>query len=164
MRSGLLEGELSEVERELGPPYHFPDHLMQHYLYQYATDLGISWEDFLSLGKLRADDPNETFSMSNLAIRLSQRVNGVSKLHGLVSHAHVSLHLLWGHKAHRAIASGGRLSLGSASPQRLEAHELADWRSAKTGPLRDTLCVALISLAERRAPGSRPRTPHDRNR
>jgi alpha-glucan phosphorylase-like protein len=64
---------------------HFPDHLMQHYLYQYATDLGISWEDFLALGKLRADDPGETFSMSNLAIRLSQQVNGVSKLHGLVS-------------------------------------------------------------------------------
>jgi alpha-glucan phosphorylase-like protein len=64
---------------------HFPDHLMQNYLYQYAADLGISWEDFLALGKLRSDDPNEAFSMSNLAIRLSQQVNGVSKLHGLVS-------------------------------------------------------------------------------
>ena len=64
---------------------HFPEHLMRGYLYNYAADLGIDWEDFMALGRLNADDAGEDFNMSKLSIRLSQRVNGVSKLHGKVS-------------------------------------------------------------------------------
>ena len=64
---------------------HFPEHLMRGYLYNYAGDLGIEWGDFMALGRLNADDAGEDFNMSKLSIRLSQRVNGVSKLHGKVS-------------------------------------------------------------------------------
>ena len=39
----------------------------------------------MSLGKINASDPNESFSMSSLAANCSQNVNGVSWLHGEVS-------------------------------------------------------------------------------
>ena len=64
---------------------HFSEHLMRSYLYNYAADLGIDWREFMALGRLNADDGGEDFNMSKLSIRLSQRVNGVSKLHGEVS-------------------------------------------------------------------------------
>ena len=64
---------------------HFPEHLMRGYLYNYAGDLGLEWRDFMALGRLNPDDAGEDFNMSKLSIRLSQRVNGVSKLHGAVS-------------------------------------------------------------------------------
>lgn len=64
---------------------HFPEHLVKNYLYSYTSDLGISWHDFMALGRVNADNPGEDFNMSHLAIRLSQEVNGVSKLHGTVS-------------------------------------------------------------------------------
>ncbi len=64
---------------------HFPEHLMRAYLYNYAEDLGIEWEDFMALGRFNPNDAGEDFNMSKLSIRLSQRVNGVSKLHGKVS-------------------------------------------------------------------------------
>lgn len=64
---------------------HFPEHLMQNYLYPYAQSLGISWREFMALGRVNPDDANEHFNMSHLAIRLSQEVNGVSRLHGSVA-------------------------------------------------------------------------------
>ncbi|OAV45403.1 alpha-glucan family phosphorylase [Lewinella sp. 4G2] len=64
---------------------HFPEHMMRNYLYNYAGDLGISWEDFIALGRTNPHDAGEDFNMSKLSIALSQRVNGVSKLHGEVS-------------------------------------------------------------------------------
>lgn len=64
---------------------YFPEGLLRNYLYNYIADLGISWEQFISLGKINPGDAGENFSMSHLAIRLSQEVNGVSKLHGWVS-------------------------------------------------------------------------------
>lgn len=64
---------------------HFPEHLMREYLFQYSTQLGINWHDFMSIGRVNPDDAGEDFNMSNMSIRLSQRVNGVSELHGRVS-------------------------------------------------------------------------------
>ncbi len=64
---------------------HFPEYLMRNYLYNYADELQLSWHDFMALGRLNPDDAGEDFNMSKLSIRLSQRVNGVSKLHGEVS-------------------------------------------------------------------------------
>ena len=64
---------------------YFSEHLLRNYMYNYASQLGIDWHKFVSLGKIDADDPHEQFSMSHLAIRLSQEVNGVSELHGRVS-------------------------------------------------------------------------------
>ena len=64
---------------------HFPEYLLRNYLYNYAAELGISWEDFVALGRTNPNDASEDFNMSKLSIALSQRVNGVSKLHGEVS-------------------------------------------------------------------------------
>ncbi len=64
---------------------YFTEGLLRDYMHPYADPLGISWHDFVSLGKIDPENPNEMFSMSHLAIRLSQEVNGVSKLHGSVS-------------------------------------------------------------------------------
>ena len=64
---------------------YFHEDLLREYLYSYADDLGINWQRFVALGKINPDDHNELFSMSHLAIRLSQEVNGVSELHGAVS-------------------------------------------------------------------------------
>ena len=64
---------------------YFTEDLLRTYLYAYIAELGISWEQFVALGRKDRDNHHEQFSMSHLAIRLSQEVNGVSKLHGLVS-------------------------------------------------------------------------------
>ncbi|MCO6476457.1 MAG: alpha-glucan family phosphorylase [Phaeodactylibacter sp.] len=64
---------------------YFHENLLQQYLYPYAESLGISWEQFVALGKVNPEDHHELFSMSHLAMRLSQEVNGVSRLHGAVS-------------------------------------------------------------------------------
>ncbi len=64
---------------------YFTEDLLKNYMYPYTDPLGISWRDFISLGKIDGENPNEMFSMSHLAIRLFQEVNGVSKLHGTVS-------------------------------------------------------------------------------
>ena len=64
---------------------YFHQDLLREYLYNYTSDLGIDWHRFIALGKVDPDNHDELFSMSHLAIRLSQEVNGVSKLHGTVS-------------------------------------------------------------------------------
>ncbi|RME99689.1 MAG: alpha-glucan family phosphorylase, partial [Bacteroidetes bacterium] len=64
---------------------HFHEHLIQQYLGDYVAEMGIDWRTFMGLGRHHADDAGEPFNMSHLAIRLSQEVNGVSKLHGAVS-------------------------------------------------------------------------------
>ena len=67
-----------------GHDYFHPS-LLAHYFQDYASRLGISWERFVALGQVSGYQPDELFSMSHLAIRLAQKVNGVSKLHGSVS-------------------------------------------------------------------------------
>lgn len=63
----------------------FEETLIRTYMPHYPGRLNISWEDFLNLGKFRENDPMEKFSMSVLAAKLSQEINGVSKIHGKVS-------------------------------------------------------------------------------
>ena len=64
---------------------YFSEGLLYQYLSDWPAQLGIDWPRFIGLGRVEADDSQELFSMSHLAIRLSQEVNGVSKLHGAVS-------------------------------------------------------------------------------
>ncbi len=63
----------------------FSEDMLRTYMPHYADRLGISWEAFMGLGKMNPSDQQESFSMSVLAAKLSQRVNGVSKIHGKVS-------------------------------------------------------------------------------
>ena len=64
---------------------YFSEDLLRRYLWDYIQDLGIEWSKFIGFGKVDTNNPRELFSMSHLATRLSQEVNGVSKLHGTVS-------------------------------------------------------------------------------
>ncbi|MDR3335445.1 MAG: alpha-glucan family phosphorylase [Treponema sp.] len=59
--------------------------LMEKYFRSWLTILGISWKDFLSLGRVHPDDDHETYCMTVLAIKLAAYANGVARLHGLVS-------------------------------------------------------------------------------
>lgn len=63
----------------------FPESYMKTYFGHFTPQIGLSWRDFMALGRLEPDNPFENFSMSHLAIALCQEVNGVSRLHGEVS-------------------------------------------------------------------------------
>ena len=63
----------------------FSEDMLRTYMPHYAERLGISWEAFMGLGKMNPQDSNESYSMSVLAVKLSQQVNGVSRIHGAVS-------------------------------------------------------------------------------
>ncbi len=65
---------------------HFSPSLMYQYLGAYAKDeLGLEFNEMMSLGRMDAANTSESFNMAYLAIRGSGAVNGVSKLHGKVS-------------------------------------------------------------------------------
>ena len=63
----------------------FATHLMERYLGGYVWEMREPWRRFLALGRHDATDDDEPFNMTLLALRLSGRRNGVSKLHGEVS-------------------------------------------------------------------------------
>jgi len=63
----------------------FPKELIAKYFTSYCEEVGITLEDLLSLGRENPQDKNQGFSMAVLAIRNSQFVNAVSKLHGITS-------------------------------------------------------------------------------
>ncbi len=63
----------------------FSEDLLRAYIPHYANRLGISWETFMNLGRFIENKPDEKFSMSVLALKLSQEVNGVSRIHGKVT-------------------------------------------------------------------------------
>lgn len=62
---------------------HFDPLLVRKYMEYYAQQMGISWDEFLALGKEKAD--STTFCLTVLALRLTAYANGVAKLHGVVS-------------------------------------------------------------------------------
>jgi glycogen phosphorylase len=65
---------------------HFEADLMRQYFEEYAkNELKISLEDLLALGRQDPYNSQERFNMAFLAIRGSGAVNGVSRLHGVVS-------------------------------------------------------------------------------
>ncbi|MBU1719871.1 MAG: alpha-glucan family phosphorylase, partial [Bacteroidetes bacterium] len=63
----------------------FEEDILRTYIPHYADRLNISWHEFMGLGRMNPDNPNEKFSMSHLAARLSLGMNGVSRIHGRVS-------------------------------------------------------------------------------
>ena len=63
----------------------FAPELMEHFFSSYHPALGLDLDGFLTLGRT---DPSQTtghFNMTVLALKLSQRRNGVSRLHGETS-------------------------------------------------------------------------------
>lgn len=63
---------------------YFDESLFGKYLGEYPAKLGISWNDFINMGR-ENPDTNEKFCMSIFACNTCQEVNGVSWLHGKVS-------------------------------------------------------------------------------
>ncbi len=63
----------------------FTPSLMDKYFWKYREEVGISRDEFLALGRENATNVEENFSLAVLAIRLSDRYNGVSELHGKVA-------------------------------------------------------------------------------
>ena len=63
----------------------FPVDLMARYFRRFSEELGISWKEFLGLGRENPDNDQEGFCMTVLALRLSSCANGVSQLHGRTS-------------------------------------------------------------------------------
>lgn len=59
--------------------------LVEKYFSRFWPKLGISREEFLSLGMKETEGFEQGFNMGILALKLSGRKNGVSKLHGAVS-------------------------------------------------------------------------------
>lgn len=64
---------------------YFDEALFGKYMKGYPALLGISWDEFIGMGRENPDDHTERFCMSTFACNTSQEVNGVSKLHGWVS-------------------------------------------------------------------------------
>ena len=63
----------------------FPEDMLRAYIPHYAVRLNISWNTFMNLGRYVENKTDEKFSMSVLAAKLSQEMNGVSRIHGRVS-------------------------------------------------------------------------------
>lgn len=95
MQEGLSYEEAVEVIRSSSlftthtpvPAGHdsFSEGMLLPYFSDYTGALNLSWERLMGLGRINPYDKHEEFSMSHLASRLSQEVNGVSRIHGGVS-------------------------------------------------------------------------------
>ena len=64
---------------------YFEEGLFRKYMDAFAGKLGITWDEFMGLGRMNPEDKNEKFSMSVFLCKTCQEVNGVSWLHGKVS-------------------------------------------------------------------------------
>lgn len=92
---GLNFNEALEVVRASGlftthtpvPAGHdkFDEQMFQHYMNEFANQLGLSWSDFMNMGREVPGDLTEKFSVTVFACNTCQEVNGVSWLHGKVS-------------------------------------------------------------------------------
>lgn len=95
VRSGLTFNEALELVRASSlytvhtpvPAGHdyFEEGLFGKYMSAIPGILGISWDDFMGLGRTNPDDHGEKFCMSTFLCKTCQEVNGVSWLHGKVS-------------------------------------------------------------------------------
>ncbi len=63
----------------------FTPELMGKYFSTFRSDLGLGEKEFMALGRENADNAQEHFCMTVLALRVAGKSNAVSKLHGVVS-------------------------------------------------------------------------------
>ena len=95
IKQGLTFNQAMELVRASGlytvhtpvPAGHdyFDEQLFSKYMSGYPQLLGISWDEFIGMGRMNPDDKGERFCMSTFACNTCQEVNGVSWLHGEVS-------------------------------------------------------------------------------
>jgi starch phosphorylase len=65
----------------------FAPDMIARYFGKYCTEVGITIDELLALGRQNPNDAREPFCMTVLALKLSAYSNGVSKLHGEVARA-----------------------------------------------------------------------------
>ena len=70
---------------------HFDPNLVRKYMDYYAREMGLTWDQFLAIGKETPQSP--MYCMTVVALRLAAFCNGVAKLHGEVSRE--MWHNLW---------------------------------------------------------------------
>jgi len=63
----------------------FSSDLLHKYFDSMLSQLGLSFDEFLGLGRVRSFDKAEQFNMAVLALHHAHHVNAVSKLHGKVT-------------------------------------------------------------------------------
>ena len=63
----------------------FHTDLVEEHLGPLRDALGLSYDEFMGLGRVDPNNTGETFCMTVLALKMSRRTNGVSALHGRVS-------------------------------------------------------------------------------
>ena len=63
----------------------FPQYYIEKYFRDYYHSIGMDLNDFMNLGRIALNNGEEGFCMTVLAMRLSSKINAVSKLHGEVS-------------------------------------------------------------------------------
>ncbi len=82
----------------------FRAELVEEHLGPLRDALRIDEHRLMSLGRVDPNDPDETFCMTVLALKLSRRVNGVSALHGQVSRR--MWHPLWASRPKHEVPIG----------------------------------------------------------
>jgi starch phosphorylase len=115
----------------------FPREMMKRYFGDFATQLGLSFDEFLRFGQTSVN-PLDAFSMTVLALRVSRHSNGVSKLHGDVSRS------LWkdvwagvpGHEVPITSITNGVHTKTWMAPEFSALYEkyLGDWEEHLTDP------------------------------
>ncbi|MDN3668089.1 alpha-glucan family phosphorylase [Echinicola jeungdonensis] len=63
----------------------FSEELLRPYISHFSQQFNIPWETLMNLGRAKENLLEESFSMTNLAMKLSQEVNAVSRIHQKVS-------------------------------------------------------------------------------
>ena len=63
----------------------FSQGLMDYALQSFRQKLPVPFDDILALGRVDPHNPQESFTMTVLALKLSRAANGVSELHGQIS-------------------------------------------------------------------------------
>lgn len=111
----------------------FAEGMMRRYFGPVVQRLGLSWEEFYALGTGPSDTAQ--FSMTNLALRLAGRANGVSRLHGDVSRTMNAEVWPGFHEAEApidAITNGVHLGtwVGPEMGDLLDRHLERNWRSS----------------------------------
>lgn len=63
----------------------FSGELMHYIAHKFQSQLGLTHEQLMALGRVHGEDRHEAFCMTVLALKGSRAANGVSELHGAVS-------------------------------------------------------------------------------
>lgn len=107
--------------------------ILEEHLGPLRDAIGMSYDGLQGLGRVHPHDHGELFCMTVLALKLSQRANGVSSLHGYVSRRMWSC--LWPHRSESNIPIGHITNgihvpswLAPQMQQLYDKHLGTDWR------------------------------------